>query len=64
VGSVFFNLPGQIKWFEVTSSQLSGAKDFAIDSLYYSSDKVPEPTTFALMGLGLVGLAAVRKYRK
>lgn len=64
VGSVFFNLPGQIKWFEVTSSQLSGAKVFAIDSLYYSSDKVPEPTTFALMGLGLVGLAAVRKYRK
>ncbi len=63
VGSVFFNLPGQIKWFEVTSAQATGAKDFAIDSISYSSDKVPEPATFALMGLGLAGLAALRKFR-
>ena len=62
VGSVFFSMPGQIKWFEVTSAQGAGSIDFGIDSLNYST-VVPEPATFALIGLGLIGLGAIRKFR-
>jgi hypothetical protein len=29
-----------------------------------TTQAIPEPTTYALMGLGLVGIAALRKSRK
>lgn len=57
--------PGLIKSFEVSSGQVVGEIDFAIDSLQYeTSAAIPEPATFALIGLGLLGLGAVRRYRK
>ena len=64
VGSVYFNLPGSIKWFEVYSDQATGSKDFAIDTLTYSGAAIPEPSTFSLLGVGVLALVARRRFRR
>lgn len=40
--------------------------DYAIKSLLFTvgNTEVPEPSTYALMGLGLLGFATMRRYRK
>ncbi len=64
VGSVFFTLPSEIKWFQVTSGQGTGSIDFAIDSINYTT-VIPEPATVALTGAALVLLGLVgRRLRR
>jgi hypothetical protein len=50
-----------ITWFTVTSSQLEGSKNFAIDTLMFTIQKVPAPGALALFGLA--GLCSVRRRR-
>ena len=38
----------------------SGNEAFWLDGISYASTEVPEPTTLAIFGLGLLGLASRR----
>lgn len=46
--------------FQFPNSQGGGDESFGIDNVVVTTRPVPEPATFALMGLGLMGLALVR----
>jgi len=47
-----------IKYFAITGDF------FAVDDLQFNATSVPEPMTMLLLGLGLVGLAGARRFRK
>jgi hypothetical protein len=66
----FFGVRSDVKFSTAMFTQTGGgiADDIVFDELYYgvSPQPVPEPTTIALLGIGLVGLAGaeVRRRRK
>ena len=46
----------------ITNAQTAaGGNDFALDNLSFSTQPVPEPTTVAALGLGVLGLARRRR---
>lgn len=53
-----------IKWVSVTSSGWKESKLFEFSLNTNNGTPLPEPTTMLLLGLGLVGLAGARRFRK
>lgn len=49
----------------VNFTTAAGGNDFAVDNIRLSTSiPTPEPTTLLLLGLGLLGMAGVRRFRK
>jgi len=48
-------------WINLSSLQMNDLSDTIILDVGFKSDPIPEPTTLLLLGLGLVGVAGIRR---
>ncbi|MCW5963614.1 MAG: PEP-CTERM sorting domain-containing protein [Bryobacterales bacterium] len=54
-----------LEFTAISQTEVGNDSDYSVKSLLFTSEnvEVPEPTTYALMGLGLLGLAMLRRRR-